>query len=77
MATNALMKRTATPGATLSASDIAVGEIGMNTSDGILFVRTVADTIIAIGREPTILSDIDGGDAAGPPLAPVIDGGGA
>lgn len=62
MAQTIKIKRSATPGKIPTTSDLALGELGMNTFDGKVFLKrdNGAESIVELGA----LQEIDGGAAA-------------
>ena len=63
MATTVLHKRSATSGAQPTTSDLSLGEIGVNTHDGKLFVKKSVS-----GTESIIEIGASGGGGAGGPI---------
>jgi len=63
-----LHKRTSTPGAVATTSDLVAGELGMNTVDGTLFIeRNPGGTpeIVVVGRPITISASAPSGGQNG------------
>jgi hypothetical protein len=65
MATPIRIKRSSVPGKVPTTSDLALGELGLNTFDGRLFTRrdNGLATIVEIGGARGLINEIDGGSA--------------